>query len=107
MNRLFIVDRMDGMVGTDRTGGSDGIDGIDWLGGTDGKMIFLHQKWYSWPKISTFRVNVGRSGQLYLISFLDSVHSDGEIQPYASKFKYEYPFIRMFPNEYNPNDYNL
>ena len=29
MNRLFIVDRMDGMVGTDRTGGSDGIDGID------------------------------------------------------------------------------
>ena len=69
MNRLFIVDRMDGTVGTDRTGGSDGIDGLDGTDGTDGTMIFLHRKWYSWPKISTFRVNRGRSGQPYLIRF--------------------------------------
>ena len=66
MDRFFIVDRMDG---TDRTGGTDGIDGIDGLDGTDGTMISLHRKWYSWPKISTFRLNIGRSGQPHLIRF--------------------------------------
>ena len=56
------MDRMNGTVGTDRTGGTDGMDGIDGLDatdGTDGTMIFLHRKWYSWPKIITFWLNIG------------------------------------------------
>ena len=56
------MDRMNGTVGTDRTGGTDGMDGIDGLDatdGTDGTMIFLHRKWYSWPKIITFWLIIG------------------------------------------------
>ena len=58
---------------------------MGWMGGwTDGTMIFMHRKWYLWPRNSTFW-HIGRRGQPDHQIFQIRM---GKIQPHASESKY-------------------
>ena len=78
------------------------MDGIDGWGGGDGldddifvsEMVFMAQNQHILAKYWPLRITAFY--QIFRILFIQ-----------MGKSNYEYPFIQMFPNEYNPNDYLL
>ena len=71
-------------------GGGDGLDDDIFVS----EMVFMAQNQHILAKYWPLRITAFY--QIFRILFIQ-----------MGKSNYEYPFIQMFPNEYNPNDYLL